>query len=195
MFIILSKATVLILSIIAEKPSSPFEIAKLLEHLNTSKWLPIGESSVYATIKSLRTKGYIDGKIEKNGNMPDKTMYTVTTEGELALKNNLSEFLASTDLDTAKFNLSIMLICHLDKASVMEILQQKLYKYGYAIEGMKKNILYLESNKLVPSMGLSVIKHSMHIMEAEIKTIEEIILQIPSDKSWDHFPAKDIRII
>ena len=50
----LSKLAALILGIVSEKERNPYEITKMLGYLNTRKWLPLADSTVYATINNLK---------------------------------------------------------------------------------------------------------------------------------------------
>lgn len=49
--------------------------------MNVKSWYEIADSTVYATIKTLEKKSYITDKIQKDGNMPDKTVYSITEAG------------------------------------------------------------------------------------------------------------------
>ena len=42
--------------------------------MNVKSWYEIADSTVYVAIKTLEKKAYIAGKVQKDGNMPDKTV-------------------------------------------------------------------------------------------------------------------------
>lgn len=101
----LSKASTLILGIIAETPINPYEITKLMDYISLKNWLSLAPSSIYATIKTLQDKGYITGKNIKEGNMPEKTVYTITESGAQQLNIAIEDFLGNLEWDYAKFNI------------------------------------------------------------------------------------------
>ena len=78
----LSKPATMLLGLIYEKPLNAYEITKLLGYMNVRWWVNIADSTVYTTIKNLEKKGFIEGETEKFGNMPDRTVYTLTVKGE-----------------------------------------------------------------------------------------------------------------
>ena len=78
----LSKSATMLLGLINQRPLNPYEIIKQLQIMNVHRWYNIANSTVYATLKVLEKKEYIYGSIEKDGNMPDKTIYSLTDKGK-----------------------------------------------------------------------------------------------------------------
>ena len=70
----LSKSATMLLGLVCKMPRNAYEITKQLQIMNVSSWYNIANSTVYATLKTLEKKEYIYGIIEKDGNMPDKTI-------------------------------------------------------------------------------------------------------------------------
>lgn len=188
----LSKISVLILGIIEEKPLNPYQLNKYLQFLHVEDWFSIATSSVYVTIRNLSKNKYIEGKAIKEGNMPEKTIYSITEIGKKELNRTLKSFLGETEIEITKFNLAILLICHIDKNDVQDILEKKLYIYNNYFEGMKNQYSYMVKDENIPSLGTVSIKHNMYLIETEIKLIKELINEIKTNKEWNNFIAKDI---
>lgn len=189
----LSKAHTLILGIIAENPVNPYEITKLLDRIRVKDWFPMVDSSVYATIKALHKKKYIVGKTKKEGNMPEKTVYSATAEGVKALHEAITEYLTSMEFDMHKFNISVMFICHLQKEEALELLKNKLIKLKKTSIGMLKQIEAMEFDDYIPKIALTTVKYNRYLSEAETKAIKELIAEIEKDNSWNHFIARDLK--
>lgn len=188
----LSKVSVLILGIIAEKPVNPYEITKLLEKIQVKDWFSVATSSVYVTIKKLDQRGYISGKNVKEGNMPEKTVYTVTKKGEKALSQTLTDFLLNTELDPVKFNIACLMLHHLEKDESLNVLKKRLlFLKGYE-KGIKKHYNYEKDEHLIPYPGLTIIRNNIYLVEAEIKITEELIIEVEKDDLWNHFITKDL---
>lgn len=188
----LSKISVLLLGIINEKPSSPYEIKKFLEEIKVKEWFPIAESSIYASIKSIYQKGLIASHTRKDGNTPEKTIYTINEQGRACLKEALYEYLASTDLDYIGFNIAGMFICSLDRSEVLAVLNEKLKKFHEIVDQTKKQIDYFQSKCTIASMGLIILKRNLNLVEAEMKTVGDLIEEIEKDKGWNHFITEDM---
>lgn len=81
----LSKTAVLLMGIIYEKPINAYELTKLFDHINIKWWFNISDSTIYVTLRNLVKRELIEGTTEKVGNMPDRTIYSITEKGKAEL--------------------------------------------------------------------------------------------------------------
>jgi len=184
----LSKSSALLLGIIAETPINPYEIIKLMDYISVGNWLSLAPSSIYATIKTLQDKGYITGKNIKEGNMPEKTVYTITEAGQKQLNIAIEGFLGNLEWDYAKFNIATILICHIAKDRALEILNEKVKKLNGKIDGLQSKLKELEVTE--PLTGLHAIKHMIYLTNADIHSSQELINIIEADNDWNYFLAQ-----
>jgi len=190
----LSKVSVLLLGIIDENPVNPYELTKLLDYIHIKQWFPVATSSVYATIKTLHQKGYITGESVREGNMPEKTIYSITEKGKSELYSSLVEYLGGTELDPVKFDIAGIMICHLEKEEVLRILGERLAKLEKILFGINGQLQHLQSNSSIPDLGLPAVRHNVYLIEAEIKTTKELISVVQKNNDWNHYLAKDIKL-
>ena len=188
----LSKIALLILSFIAEKPLNPYEIKKVLERLSIDKWFPMGSSSIYATIKALVKKDYISGKKIKEGNMPEKTIYAITPQGQEALQQTLIAYLSEREQILSEFDLAMMLICHLEKETAVEALEQHRGRVEQEIAVREQVYTRAKDNGTIPYTGLIEIKHSIYKREAELRTINDLVEEVKKDTEWNRLPVLDL---
>jgi DNA-binding PadR family transcriptional regulator len=186
----LSKASTLILGIIAEKPINPYEITKLMDYISIRNWLSLAPSSIYATIKTLQDKKYITGKNIREGNMPEKTVYTVTEAGKQQLTMSIEGFLGNLEWDYAQFNIATILICHIEKGRALCILNEKISKLNGKTDMLQSKLKKLEAAEPLP--GLHAIRHMIYLTNAEINSAKELIRTITDTKDWNHYLAKNI---
>jgi len=187
----LSKSSTLLLGIIAETPINPYEITKLMDYINGGNWLSLAPSSIYATIKTLQDKEYIAGKNIKEGNMPEKTVYTITEAGQKQLHTAIESFLGNLECDYVKFNIATILICHIAKNKALEILNNKVNNLTRKIDALQAKLIELETT--VPPTGSHAMKHMIYLTDAEIQSSQELIRVIEADSEWSHFLAKDAK--
>ena len=171
----LSKISTLILGVLYEKERNPYEITKMLKDLKLRKWFNVADSTVYATINNLRKQGLVDGTTSKEGRFPEKTVYSITAEGEFELHNTISAYLEKNDPDGAKFDIAILLLHHLSKDEVLQKLKIKLENLESSTFEIKTQIVNLERDRTVAFTGLLMLKHRLYMAETEIRTIKEII--------------------
>ena len=62
----------IVLGMLKKEPLSAYDLQKLVEYRNISKWVKISTPSIYKKVIQLEEKGYISSHIEKRGKMPEK---------------------------------------------------------------------------------------------------------------------------
>jgi DNA-binding PadR family transcriptional regulator len=191
----ISKLAALILGIVSEKERNPYEITKMLEHLNTRKWLPLADSTVYATINNLKKHGLITGRQERSGNLPEKTIYSITPEGEFEFHGAITNFLEDDIAGPSNFDIGILLMYNLSKPEILQKLKKKMERLENNSYLIRKQILTFEMNpSQVAFTSLTMFKHRMHLIEAELKTIRELIKEINVRQTISDLSPFDMRM-
>ncbi len=192
----LSKLATLILGILAERERNPYDITKMLSELQTKKWLPMADSTVYATINNLKKKGLIQGRTEKDSNLPEKTIYSISSEGESELHSSITAYLEEDQSSSSGFDIGILLMHNLSKQEVQQKLKKKLERLEANFYSIRKQILSFEMDSgKIAFTALSMLKHRQHLIEAEIKTVKELIRDLNIRNSISDFSPFDMRMI
>lgn len=71
----------IVLGILKKESLSAYDIQKLVEYRNISKWVKISTPSIYKKVIQLEEKGYITSTTVKEGKMPKKAVDTLTDSG------------------------------------------------------------------------------------------------------------------
>ena len=192
----LSKLATLILGVLSEKERNPYEITKMLDDLQTRKLLPLADSTVYATINSLKKKGLISGRQEKSGSLPEKTIYNITSEGEYELHASITALLEEDLSGSSGFDIGILLMHNLSKPEILIKLKKKLERLENNSYSVKKQIVNLEmDHSKIAFTSLTMLKHRVHLMEAEIKTVKELIRELNIRKTISDLSPFDMRVL
>ena len=72
----------IVLGMLKKEPLSAYDLQKLVEYRNISKWVKISTPSIYKKVIQLEEKGYISSHIEREGKMPEKSVYSLTEKGK-----------------------------------------------------------------------------------------------------------------
>ena len=175
----LSKISTILLGIFAEKEIAAYDLIKLLQEHNTLDYYPMGESSVYAAVKKLEKEGLITGELVENEKLPAKKVFRITDKGSEELNSTISAYLDKWIQDGGEFEVGILLLNRLKKEEIMKKLKNKLHELEKLYYELKKTILRLEQNRVnIPFTTIAVLKHRRHIIEAERKTINELIREM-----------------
>lgn len=177
----LSKPATLLLGIVYGKPLNPYEITKLLDYMNIKWWFYIGDSTVYATLKNLEKKGLLKGATEKIGNMPDRTVYSLTEKGERELKETIRESILQFNYDTNIFTIVAFFMDILETEEKKELLEKRLDILQSYLAGISKQDN--ESwEKEVPALHVANVKRMIDIVNAEISGTKRLLSACGGEK-------------
>ncbi|MCY6485545.1 PadR family transcriptional regulator [Clostridium aestuarii] len=86
----MSSINLIILGYLQHKEKSAYEMVKEFDIWNLTKWLKISNPSIYKNIIKLCDNGYLNSRTVKEGEMPEKTLYSLNEKGN-AYFNELME--------------------------------------------------------------------------------------------------------
>ncbi len=87
----LSSINLIILGYLQNKEKSAYEMVKEFEIWNLTKWLKISTPSIYKNIIKLCDNGYLNSRTVKEGEMPEKTLYSLNEKGNLYFNELMEE--------------------------------------------------------------------------------------------------------
>lgn len=171
----LTKAATIILGIVQKHPVNAYELIKMLSHLQLKDWYAIADSTVYATLKSLEKKQYITGRVQKDGNMPDKTVYSLTDAGTKEWNTTIKFFLAHFDYDLIPFMIASFFAESIGTDDVIQCLEERLDYLKRNREGLTRQIEKLKTEKDLPYYVIGNVQHNALIVETEITVTRQMI--------------------
>ena len=169
----------IVLGMLKKEPMGAYDIQKLVEYRNISKWVKISTPSIYKKALQLEEKGFIKGNIVKEGKMPEKAVYSLTDAGNREFERLMLEIAAKPIHIFLDFN---AVIVNLD--SLPPAIQQS------CVNNIEKNIktlkTYLEENILekenipeIPETGMAVLQQQYVLVEAIEKWIASLKERFP----------------
>ncbi len=165
----------IVLGMLKKQPLSAYDIQKLVEYRNISKWVKISTPSIYKKVIQLEDKGLLQSVLVRENNMPEKAVYSLTPSGEQEFERLMKELSTQPIRIFLDFN---AVIVNLDKLPTET---QKT-----CIANIKKNVQelksYLEENLRekgdapeVPEIGMAVLRQQFVLaetIEAWISSLE-----------------------
>ena len=156
----------IVLGILKKEPMSAYDIQKLVEYRNISKWVKISTPSIYKKTIQLEQKGLIKGSIVKEGKMPEKVIYSLTEAGEKAFEKLMFDISSEPIHIFLDFN---AVIVNLDSLP----LEKKKMCIDSIEENVKELKSYLEQNirekeniPEIPVTGMAVLRQQFVLAEA-----------------------------
>ena len=167
----------IVLGMLKKQSLSAYDIQKLVEYRNISKWVKISTPSIYKKVIQLEEKGLLQSVPVRENNMPEKAVYSLTDSGEQEFERLMGELSAQPIRMFLDFN---AVIVNLD--SVPSEMQKS------CVASIEKNVrdlkMYLEENLRekenapeVPEIGMAVLRQQFVLAE----TIETWIATLESE--------------
>ncbi len=164
----------IVLGMVKQQPLSAYDIQKLVEYRNISKWVKISTPSIYKKVIQLEEKGYLKGTVMKTGTMSEKVVYTLTEEGKEAFQELMRKIASQPIRFFLDFN---AVIVNLDGLS--------LEKQRVCLASIEENIKtlkgYLEENLRekenlpeIPETGMAVLRQQLILAQAIETWIESL---------------------
>ena len=170
----LSKPATMLLGLIYEKPLNAYEIVKRLNYMNVKWWFHISDSTVYSTLKTLEKRGYISGTAEKIGNMPDRTVYSLTDTGKDQFTDTLRASVLQFCYDTNIFSIAAFFLGTFTCGEQHELLGKRLEMLQKYRAGIEKQVNPLWENE-VSSVHVANVKRMIDLVDAEITGTKRLL--------------------
>lgn len=159
----------IVLGILKRESLSAYDIQKLVEYRNISKWVKISTPSIYKKVLQLEEKGFIKSRIEKEGKMPEKAVYSLTQQGEQEFEKLMMEIAAKSINIYLDFNAVIVNLDSLSQEKQNVCLANIENNIKQLTSYLEENFLAKESIPDVPENGMAVLQQQL-ILARAIKT-------------------------
>jgi len=156
----------IVLGILKKESLSAYDIQKLVEYRNISKWVKISTPSIYKKVLQLENKGYIKSSLVKEGKMAEKAVYSLTEAGEQEFEKLMLEIACKPIHIFLDFNAVIVNLTSLSP-------ENQTLCLANIEENVKTLKAYLEDNMNrkknvpeIPETGLAVLQQQLILAQA-----------------------------
>lgn len=163
---IMATIDLIVLGMLKKEPLSAYDIQKLVEYRNISKWVKISTPSIYKKVIQLEEKGYIKGSVMREGKMAEKTVYSLTMAGEEEFEALMLEIASMPIRFFLDFNAVIVNLDSLapekQKTCLADIEENVKILKAY----LEENIRVKENIPEIPDTGKAVLQQQFVLVEA-----------------------------
>ncbi len=164
----------IVLGMLKRTSLSAYDIQKLVEYRNISKWVKISTPSIYKKVIQLEEKGLITSHTEKDGKMPEKSVYTLTDAGKEEFEKLMFEISCKPINIFLDFNAVIVNLESMSKEKQKECLNNIESNMNVLKTYLEENLVLKENAPDVPTMGMAVLHQQFLLVQA----IEEWIAEL-----------------
>lgn len=167
----------IVLGMLKRESLSAYDIQKLVEYRNISKWVKISTPSIYKKVIQLEEKGLISSRTEKEGKMPEKAVYSLTDAGQREFDRLMLEISCKPINIFLDFNAVIVNLESMPKEQQKECLDNIEQTINVLSRYLQENLALKESAPDVPATGMAVLRQQILLVQA----IEEWIKDLKGD--------------
>lgn len=185
---------VMVLALLREGDMHPYEMARLLRARRDDRIVPISAGTLYHTVTRLHGQGLIEEVgVDREGNRPERTTYTVTPAGTEAVREWVRRELGGSRRRTA-FRVALAEAHNLERDEVVELLTQRLELLRHELETLSTAVDGAATRAVPEQYLLEVLRHRL-LLQADVDWLGSLIPRIASPEfSWgpdpDHLLAK-----
>lgn len=156
----------IVLGILKKESLSAYDIQKLVEYRNISKWVKISTPSIYKKVIQLEKKGYITSSAVKEGNMAEKAVYSLTAAGETEFEKLMFEISDKPIHIFLDFNAVIVNLASLPRKDQLSCLENIEIQISTLKAYLEENIQLKENLPEIPEMGIAVLRQQFLLAQA-----------------------------
>ena len=156
----------IVLGMLKKQSLSAYDMQKMVEYRNISKWVKISTPSIYKKVIQLEEKGLITSRTEKDGKMPEKAVYSLTDAGReeferLMLEISCKPIRIFLDLNAVIVNLESM-----TPQRQRECLDNIEHNIHVLKTHLEENIALKEKDPAIPAAGMAVLQQQFLLVQA-----------------------------
>ncbi len=156
----------IVLGMLKKQALSAYDIQKLVEYRNISKWVKISTPSIYKKVIQLEEKGLLQSVSVRENNMPEKAVYSLTPRGEQVFEQLMQEISAQPIRIFLDFNAVIVnldsLPLDIQKSCISNIERNVRELKSYLEENLKEK----ENAPEIPEAGMAVLRQQFVLAES-----------------------------
>ena len=155
----------IVLGMLKKEALSAYDIQKLVEYRNISRWVKISTPSIYKKVIQLEEKGYIKSSLAREGKMLEKAIYSLTETGEKEFEHLMHEIASQPIRIFLDFNAVIVNLSQLSSEDRQSCLQDIEGNIKVLKSFLEENIREKEQDADVPETGMAVLRQQYMLAE------------------------------
>lgn len=162
----------LILGLLMSQSQHGYQLNDFIER-NLGRVTDMKKATAYAILKRLDAAGYVEVKLEQEGNRPPRQVYAITPAGETAFGELLRTSLSEANPAVPHGSIGLMFLDHLPPDEQLDCLERKLAKLDELVR----------LTELAPRHGHGIgvdlsIDHRVSLLRCERDWLRGVIMRI-----------------
>jgi DNA-binding PadR family transcriptional regulator len=189
----MSKAHMIVLSLVGEKPMHGYQIGQLVDQLRLPLWEGITLPAIYKAIQTLEKKKFIRGEEVRESNNPPRMVFNLESKGRKYLAEMVRGYLEEVQKHGHEWWFTLIFakkVMH--KAEMLELIKKRMScieDIGKLKHERKEMLWPLDKDK-VPFVHLHMMALGERCAKMELKSLQEFYDDIASGNHDSFFLAE-----
>ena len=179
----MTNAEIAVLGLVAEKPRYGYELNQAIKEKGIRYWAEIGFSSIYYVLTRLEDKAMVKSRIESQGSIPSRKVYTITKKGQDELRDSIMEILSQPKRRFSDVDLGMSNLKYLTREEALSCFKSYLGQLTGEESELKDFWQTLGGEDLPFYMTALFTRPLMH-RQVEIEWVKEFIEKIEARPEW-----------
>jgi DNA-binding PadR family transcriptional regulator len=167
-----------VLACLAERPMHPYEMSTTMRERGKHESIKLNYGSLYSVVESLQKHGLIAPReTVKEGRRPERTVYEITSAGQLEFVDWLAELIGTPAKEYPAFEAGLSMIGGLPPDDAVRLLQQRSAQLRSQLSGGQELARYA-AEMGVPRLFLIEADYRRGQIEAELQFVDKLAASI-----------------
>jgi len=174
----------MVLALLGEGDMHPYEMMRLMRQRRDDRLVPIANGTFYHTVTRLERAGLVaEVGVDREGNRPDRTTYTLTPQGDQAVGEWVRRELARVDRP-AEFRVALAEAHNLARDEVIALLRIRRGSLSAALVSLREGRA-VAALKGVPEQFLLEVEREVLLQGADLAWLDALIERLEGhDFTW-----------
>jgi DNA-binding PadR family transcriptional regulator len=174
-----SKVATMVLGLLAEGERHGYVLLREMDERGMLRWTRVSRVAVYKALARLEAEGYLTSWTEKEGNLPARRVYAITSSGRERLRDLVYSMCASQEPLRFDMPVGIAFIACLEKEEAKDALLARIAFLETQARRLRREKDILEG--LVDGIFLDILAHEQSAYRGELRWLRKIIDRIEGD--------------
>lgn len=167
-----SKVTTMVLGLLAEGESHGYDLLREMEERGMRRWARVSKVAVYKALARLEAEGCLTSWTEKEGNLPAKRVYAITSAGRDRLRDLVYSLCASQEPLRLDAPLGLAFIRCLEREEARDALAARIAFLETQARRLRRERDILED--LMDDIFLDILAHEQSAYRSESRWLRRI---------------------
>jgi DNA-binding PadR family transcriptional regulator len=159
----------------------PYEVATTLRQRHKDESVRLNYGSLYSVVGSLQKRGLIEtSEVERDGRLPERTVYRITDAGRIETHDWLAELLARPLKEYPAFEAALSFLPALPPDEVVALLNERALELESGLARDAYGLVELVERRGLPRLFLVEADYAVKMREAELDYVKQLIAEIAS---------------